>query len=97
MTEKAIEVGNKINKPFGRAYYDRACYRNKLKTALLPDILADLKKAIDLDAVHRKLAQHDPDFSDIREKEEGFKKLVPPEAAERQAPITSPQPVVSLH
>jgi hypothetical protein len=69
-----VERALLVDKKYGRAYYDRACYR-RLKNSSEEEVLDDLRKAFQLNDNMKNLAKFDPDLRSLQEKE-AFKELV---------------------
>jgi tetratricopeptide (TPR) repeat protein len=64
---KMLTEALQTNPRSGKAYYNRACIKNldpQRKYSKL-DILADLKRSIDLDATFKPIAKQDADFKDL--------------------------------
>jgi tetratricopeptide (TPR) repeat protein len=57
------------------AYYNRACYQALLKSGTIEPIIADLKKAIEIENLFRDYAKTDPDFDAVKDNVQ-FKKLL---------------------
>ena len=57
----------RLNPDCERAYYNRACYKNLLDGCSTDDVLADLKRAIELFEPYSSYALYDKDLESLRE------------------------------